>query len=111
MLVDINRWYAEQFAYLVGKLKDVPEGDGTMLDNTVVLWINEQGNGDTHSRDNIPVVLAGSGGGYFRTGRYLDFGGLAHNDLFVSVLNAMGDESVTTFGIDEICNGPLPGLT
>jgi hypothetical protein len=111
MLVDINHWYAEQFAYLLDRMRAIPEGDGTMLDNTVVIWVNEQGNGDTHSATNIPVVIAGSGGGYLRTGRYIDFGGVPHNDLYVSMLHAMGHEEIDTFGIPEVCNGPLPGLT
>jgi hypothetical protein len=111
MLVDINHWYAQQFAYLLDRMKAIPEGDGTMLDNTVVIWVNEQGNGDTHSSDNIPMVIAGSGGGYLRTGRFLDYGGVPHNDLYVSMLHAMGHDEIESFGIPELCGGPLPGLT
>ena len=110
-LVDINHWYAQQFAYLLDRLAEQPEGDSTLLDNTVVLWCNEQGNGDTHSASAIPYVLAGSAGGYFRTGRFLDYGGMPHGDLYVSVLHAMGHEEIDTFGIAEHCNGPLPNLT
>jgi hypothetical protein len=92
-------------------MKGIPEGDGTMLDNSVLLWVNEQGNGDQHTKTDVPFVVAGSGGGYFDTGRSLVFDGPAHNDLYVSCLHAMGQEQITSFGIDEICNGPLPGLT
>jgi hypothetical protein len=111
-LVQINTWYAEQFAYLLQKMKDVPEGEGTMLDNTAVLWVNELGIGNTHSRRDQPFVLAGSCGGYFKTGRYLNFdGGKYHNDLLVSLCHAM-DFPLSTFGNAAYCSGsPLPGLT
>lgn len=106
----INIWYAEQFAYLLGKMKEIPEGEGTMLDNTVVLWCNELGKGNSHTRMNAPFVIAGSGGGYFRTGRFLKFDGtVPHNNLLVSCLNAMGLPD-TTFGNPAYCSGPLAGL-
>ena len=55
-------------------------------------------------------VLAG-GGGYFKTGRYLQYTNQPHNNLLVSVCHAMGMTDVTTFGIPELCTGPLTGLT
>jgi hypothetical protein len=104
------------FAALLKLLKDTPESDGrTMLDHTVVLWCSQIGRGD-HSLDDLPWVLAGSGGDYFKTGRYLQLPknlksgrGLPHNDLFVSIANAM-DIPVNTFGNPSCCNGPLAGL-
>jgi hypothetical protein len=89
----------------------IREGDGTLLDHSVVLWVNEQGNGDRHTETEIPYVLAGSAGGYFRTGRYLKFDEAAHNDLYVSILHAMGFEDVQSFGMKALCKGALPGLT
>jgi hypothetical protein len=114
-LTKINVWYAEQLAYLLGKLASYPEGDGTLLDNTVVLWCNEVGKGNNHEHRDLPFLLAGSCGGYFATGRFVDYqaGGAAghpHNDLLVSLANAMGTAD-TTFGDPEHCTGPLPGLT
>jgi hypothetical protein len=109
-LVQINKWYAEQFAYLVGKLDAIPEGTGTMLDNTVVLWCNELGKGNSHSRNDEPFVLAGSCGGYFQTGRYLQYDGDSHCDLLLSLVHAMGYEDAS-FGDPNYCSGPLPGLT
>jgi hypothetical protein len=108
-LVQINTWYAEQFAYLIAALKAVPEGDGTLLDNTVVLWCNELGKGGEHSRTDVPYVLAGRCGGVFKTGRYLSYEGINHNDLMVSLCNAM-DVGVTTFGNPAYCAGPLAKL-
>jgi hypothetical protein len=114
-LTQINTWYAEQLAYLLGKLASYPEGEGTLLDNTVVLWCNEVGKGNNHEHRDLPFLLAGSCGGHFATGRFLDYqasgaAGHPHNDLLVSLANAMGTAD-TTFGDPEHCTGPLPGLT
>ncbi len=107
----ITTWYSQQFASLLAQMDEVVEPNGkTLLDNSVVLWGNELSNGDTHSRNNIPFVLAGSGGGYFRTGRYMKYANTPHNNLLVSCLNAMGVPA-TTFGKPEFCTGPLSGLT
>ncbi len=105
-LIDIYTWYAEQLAYLLGRLDSIPEGDGTLLDHTVVAWVTPMGRGDTHSSANIPVVLAGSANGYLRSGRFLDLAGRSHNDLLVSLANAMGLE-IETFGDPAHCAGPL----
>ena len=102
-------WFAEQFAYLLGRLQSIPEGEGTMLDHTVVLWANELAQGNTHSHDRMPFVLAGSAGGTLPTGRLLNFGGVSHNDMLVSLLNLFGLEH-TTFGDPQHCTGPLTGL-
>ncbi len=102
-------WYAEQFAYLLDRLKDVPEGDGTLLDNTLVLWGMEISRGNTHSLEDMPFILAGNAGGGLRTGRYLKYQGASHNDLLVSMLNALDIDDVT-FGDPRYCSGPLPGL-
>ena len=110
MMVDINIWFAEQLAYLLDQLASVPDGDGTLLDSTAVLWCNELSNGEQHSRRDMPFLLAGSCGGYFNTGRYLQYQGAMHNDLLVSLCNAM-DVSTTTFGNPAYCTGPLPNLT
>lgn len=112
-LVKINRWYATQFAYLLEAMKKVPEGDGTLLDHSVVLWCNELSDGAVHARRGVPYVLAGSAGGHFKTGRYLDFIGSKkpwHNDLLISLCHAM-DVNVSTFGNPAYCHGPITALT
>jgi hypothetical protein len=114
-LTKINVWFGEQLAYLLGKLAAYPEGNGTLLDNTVVLWCNELSKGNVHSHRDLPFLLAGSCGGYFSTGRFVDYqangaAGHPHNDLLVSLANALGTTD-TTFGVPEQCTGPLPGLT
>lgn len=82
-----------------------------MLDNTIALWGNEVGKGNTHTRKDTPFVLAVSCGGYLRTGRYIKFATPAwHNDLWVSVMNAMGVPGAA-FGNPATCKGPLSILT
>jgi len=109
-LTRINQWYAARLADLIQKLKSYPEGEGTLFDQCLVLWCNELGKGNTHSRDQAPYVLAGSAGGALETGRFLEFDGdVPHNNLLVSLLQTMGLPD-TTFGRPEWCTGPLAGL-
>jgi hypothetical protein len=110
-LTRIYRWYAEQFAYLIAKLKSVPEGNGTLLDNTFVVWISEHSKGNVHDRHTLPYVAAGRAGGAVRTGRWVRYGGdVPHNNLWVSCLNMFG-VNATTFGNPAYCTGPLSGLS
>lgn len=109
-LTVINTWYAEQMAYLCAKLAAIPEGDETLLDHTVIVWVNELGKGNSHSRDDMPYVVAGSGSGYFQTGRYLRFlPTTTHNDLLLTFLHAMGVDA-DRFGDPRFSTGPLPNL-
>lgn len=106
----INVWYAEQFAYLISSLKAIPEGTGTLFDSCVLVWVNEQAKGNNHDRREMPYVLAGSAGGYFKTGRYVVQPKTAtHNQLFVSLQNAMGIDD-DQFGNPVYNNGELAGL-
>lgn len=109
-LVERTSWYATQIAYLVSKLAAIPEGNGTVLDNTLLVWGNELSVGNTHSHKSIPFVLIGNAGGAFKTGRSLDFGGVPNNRLLISLLQAMGVPA-TTFGHPDFgAAGPLAGL-
>ncbi|EYF07457.1 Tat (twin-arginine translocation) pathway signal sequence domain protein [Chondromyces apiculatus DSM 436] len=108
-IVDIGRWHAEQLAYLLDKLAAVPEGTGTLLDSTLILWCTDIAVGQTHARRDMPYVLAGGAGGALEMGRYLRYQGNSHNDLLVALCNAM-DVDVTTFGNPAYCTGKLPGL-
>lgn len=108
-LEKINRWYSEQFAYFLGKLDEIEEGDSTLLDNSVVVWVNELGKGNSHTRNDIPFLLAGGCQGYFDTGRHLEFDGEPHGKLLVSLCDAMGFPT-DTFGVPQHSQGVLPGL-
>ena len=101
-------WHSGLIARLFDKLAAVQEGEGSVLDNTLLLWGNEVSMGTTHTHDNMPLLMAG-GGWAFRTGRYVQYQKASHADLLVSILNAMGVEQ-TTFGNPETCTGPLSGL-
>lgn len=108
-LIARERWHAEMLAAFLQRLADTPEGDGTLLDNTLVLWGTDVSVGNTHALTNLPYLMIGSAGGYFRTGRYLEYMSASNSDLLVSVLNAMGVEA-TTFGHPDFVTGPLSGL-
>ena len=74
-LIKVNHWFAEQVAYLAGKMDGVMEPNGkTMLDNSLVIFTDGLGKGNNHSRKNIPWVLMGSAGGALQTGKFHDFG-------------------------------------
>ena len=71
--IDCERWFAEQFLYLVQRLADTPEPDmpGSMLDNSVVVWAKEMGDSRQHTCKGVPFVLAGGAGGRWQLGRKL----------------------------------------
>ncbi len=108
-LLQINRFYAGEVAKLIDDLKATKEGAGTMFDNTLIVWCNELGLGWDHTHDHIPFLLAGSVGGYFKTGQVVDAQGVAHNDLLLSITQAMGVDA-TTFGNPAYCKGAIAGL-
>jgi hypothetical protein len=110
-LTRINKWYCEQMAYLVKRLAETPEpgGEGTLLDNTLVIWTNELGKGNSHTLNNIPFVLAGNGLD-FRMGRSLKLPSVPHNRLLLSLANAFGHD-IDRFGNADFCgDGVLSGL-
>ena len=113
-LVKINQWYCSQMAYLAKRLAETPEpgGDGSsLLDNTLIVWTNELGKGNSHTLDDIPFVLVGNGLG-FKMGRSVRYKpGLPHNRLLVSLAHGFGHR-IDRFGNPDFCGGgPLPGLT
>ena len=89
----------------------IPEGKGTMLDNTLVVWGSEIGTGYTHAFQNIPFVLAGGLAGSVKTGRFLNYPNTTmHNRLLVSICNLMGLPNIQTVGNTDTGTGPLPDL-
>jgi hypothetical protein len=107
---------------MIESLEAVPEGSGTMLDNSIVVWASGISESTSHNNHSVPLVIAGSGGGYLKQGvkfqwgdyglsgdiseRYDSFGGRHNNDLLVSLCNAMG-HPVDSFGAQEYNQGPL----
>lgn len=133
-LTRINKWYAEQLAYLAKRLAETPEpgGQGSLLDNTLIVWTNELGKGNSHTLDNIPFVLVGNGldfkmgralnfdktppsrvlnaidqGVDFITGKSIKPGKVAHNRLLLSLAHGFGHR-ITKFGNPDFCgDGPI----
>lgn len=105
-----ERWIVEQYVELVELLASTKEGSGSVLDNTAVVLMNGMSNGSSHNNVPLPLVLAGSCGGYFETGRFLNFPTrLPHNRLLTSLCNAM-DVPVSHFGDAKYGSGEVPGL-
>ena len=107
--VAAERWFAAQFAWLVGRMAELPEpgGAGTMLDHSLVAWVKEMGDGRLHDCVSVPFVLAGGAGGALRTDRYLRFDHAPHQRLLVTICHAMGLDN-PTFGDPARGAGPLP---
>ena len=111
-LTKINTWYAGEIAHLAKRLAETPEpgGQGSLLDHTTLLWANELGEGNSHSLDDIPWTLVGSGLG-FTMGRAVEYGGVPHNRLHLALAHAMGHTGLERFGNPDYCgDGPLTGL-
>src|SRR5262249_53335074 len=107
-LTKINKWFCEQLAYLAKRLSETPEpgGGGSLLDNTLLVWTNELGAGNSHTLDNIPFVLVGKGLD-FRMGRSLKFPRVPHNRLLLSLAHGFGHR-IKRFGKHDFCGaGPL----
>lgn len=93
-LANINRYHMEQFAYFVERLKSIREGDGTLLDHSMILYGSGLGDGNRHSHDDLPVILAGRGGGTLDPGRHLKYPEHTPlNNLALSLLAGLGVET------------------
>lgn len=129
----INRIQARWFKYLLDRLSQYTTATGTLLDDTVALWTNDLATG-FHGYSNLPNIIAGSGGGYLKTGQFIDArttgnkGGtrhrgdwVSHGQIYNTILNAVGvgevlGEPVTDFGhkggggFDKPKGGEIPGM-
>ncbi len=107
-LTKINKWFCEQLAHLAKRLAETPEpgGQGSLLDNTLILWTNELGKGSSHTLNDIPFVLVGNGLG-FKMGQSKKLGRVPHNRLLMALAHGFG-HPVKTFGNPAFCgDGPL----
>jgi len=102
-LIKINTWYAQQFSDLLDKLKGQTDGDGSVLDSSVVLWVNELSDGDSHNRRDLGWVMAGKGNGAIRTGRSVQYKNTTTNQLFASLMTMFGAPT------DHFGNTKFPG--
>lgn len=110
-LVKINQWYCQQLANMVEKFSKTKDIDGnSMLDNTLFIWTNELGKGNSHTLDDIPFVMVG-GGGDFKMGRYLKLKRTAHNRLLMSLAHRF-EHRIDSFGNKNYCkDGIISELT
>ena len=90
-IAKINRFHMTQFAYFLERLKSIREGEGTLLDNSMIVYGSGLGDGNRHNHDNLPVLLAGRGGGTINSGRHIRYDkGTPMNNLFLSMMDRMG---------------------
>jgi hypothetical protein len=107
-IAKINRFHLEQFAYLIGKMKSIKEGDGTLLDNSMIAYGSCIGDGNRHNHNDLPVVLLGKGGGTIKTGRHAKYErDTPLGNLWMSLLDRMGAKDIDQLGDST---GRLEGL-
>lgn len=106
-IAKINRFHMEQFAYFVDRLKSIREGDGTLLDQSMIVYGSGIGDGNRHNHDDLPVLVAGRGGGVIQPGRHVRYSSnTPMNNLYLSMMEGMGVPA-TRIGDSS---GPLPYL-
>jgi len=86
----INKFHVDRFAYMVKKMHSLKEGDGTLLDNCIMMWGSGLEDGNKHRRENLPFILAGKGGGSIKTGRFLSDVKGNQGDLLTTLLACVG---------------------
>jgi hypothetical protein len=101
----INRFQTEQFAYLLNKMQSIKEGDGTMLDNSMIVYGAGISDGDRHNHDDLPILVAGKGGGTIKTGRHIRYAkDTPMTNLFLSLLDRVGVRAETIGDSTVVCN-------
>lgn len=109
-LVNLERWLAQQFVAAANKLKQTPapDGNGSLFDQTLMIWARDMGDAVAHGGSDMRFVLSGGAGGYLRTGgSYIDGGGRAHSKVLFNVLEAMGISDPSGLGNDTTDREPL----
>jgi hypothetical protein len=95
----IDKWYCSQFGYFLNKLEQTKDLDGkSLLDNSMVLYGCGNGDGNRHTHANLPIILAGGGGGSLTPGRFVQHEPQNLTNLYLSLLDRMGAKGVERFG-------------
>lgn len=98
-VAQIDRWYVEQFTKFLAKMEQIKDVDGnTLLHNSRILYGSGNADGNRHTHDNLPLVLAGGGGGLLQGGRYVQHGGRPLCDLFLDLADQAGVSNIERFG-------------
>jgi Protein of unknown function (DUF1552) len=104
----INEYHIKQFTYLLAKLKATPDGDGTLLDHSMIVYGSALADGNAHQHNNLPTVLAGRANGSLHPGRHIRYADeTPMTNLYLSMLDRMG------VPVDQLgdSNGRLEGLS
>jgi hypothetical protein len=95
----IDRWYVQRFSRFLEKLQATEDVDGqSLLHHSMILYGSGNADGNRHTHEDLPVVLAGAGSGALRPGRYFQSGGVPISNLFLSMADAMDAKHVDTHG-------------
>jgi Protein of unknown function (DUF1552) len=95
----IDQWYAQQFAKFVQKLHNTKDADGkSLLHNSMIVYGSGNADGNRHTHSNLPLILAGAGGGAITPGRYVKHGSKPATNLFLSMADRMGVRDLERFG-------------
>jgi hypothetical protein len=98
-LMRIDHWYAQQFARFLQKLAGLQDADGrSILDNSMILYGSGNADGNRHTHSNLPLVLAGSGGGALDPGRFVQQGSKPMTNLLLRIAHEMGAQNLERFG-------------
>jgi hypothetical protein len=90
-LAKINRHHIDLFAGFLGKLRSIPDGDGTLLDHSLIVYGSGLSDGNSHYHHNLPVLMAGGANGAFRMGRHVRYESeTPMNNLFLAILDTVG---------------------
>ena len=107
-LTEIDLWYAKQFAAFLKKLQDAKDVDGTsLLHNSMIVYGSGNADSNRHTHSNLPLVLAGNGGGLLTPGRYVKYKSRPMSDLLLDVARKMGAPKLQSFGDST---GPLENV-
>jgi hypothetical protein len=115
-MIKMQAFMADQFTYFVQKLKTYADGAFSLLDNTAAVLSTQNGTSTQvqfavmdHPKFNTPMVVAGGGAGFWKSGRVIDCNDRNHNDVYLTIAQAFGMK-VTTIGDPKWCKGPMPGF-
>jgi hypothetical protein len=98
-VAQIDLWYAKQFAKFLQKMEDTKDPDGSsLLQNSMIVYGGGNADGNRHTHSNLPIILAGGGGGALTPGRFVDFKGKPTTNLFLSMADRMGISGLERFG-------------
>ena len=96
---DIDLWYVKQFGKFLQKLSDTKDVDGSsLLHNSMIVYGGGNADGNRHTHTNLPILLAGAGGGTISPGRFVKHGGKPLTNLYLSMADRMGIKNLQSFG-------------